>query len=230
MAHLDAVILSLATPDTEANLAELCESPVFQPLIKNAEKGELLSLDGVCQGGEAFITAVLAQIHPRRPVVVVCPTVQTQEQVHQELETWMPRLAKRSAKAAVPHFFPAWDVLPHESRLPHADVLSERLETLIHLAKRPKSSGPGPVIVTNGIGFLQRTFNPAQLKKRFRRFVLGDRIDPPDLIEWLEDQGYEPEAQVSQKGEIALRGGILDVFPLASPWPCLLYTSDAADD
>ena len=219
MAHLDADILSLATPDTEANLAELCESPVFQPLIKNEEKGELLSLDGVCQGGEAFITGVLAQIHPRRPVVVVCPTVQTQEQVHQELETWMPRLAKRSAKADVPQFFPAWDVLPHESRLPHADVLSERLETLIHLAKRPKSAGPGPVIVTNGIGFLQRTFTPAQLKKRFRRFVLGDRIDPLDLIEWLEDQGYEPEAQVSQKGEIALRGGILDVFPLASRWP-----------
>ena len=107
MAHLDAVILSLATPDTEANLAEFCESPVFQPLIKNAEKGELLSFDGVCQGGEAFIIGVLAQIHPRRPVVVVCPTLQTQEQVHQELETWMPRLAKCSAKAAVPRFFPA---------------------------------------------------------------------------------------------------------------------------
>ena len=40
-----------------------------------------------------------------------------------------------------------------------------------------------------------------------------------DLVEWLDDQGYEPEAQVTQKGEIALRGGILDVFPLTSPWP-----------
>ena len=219
MAHLDAVILSLATPDTEANLAELCESPVFQPLIKKGEKGESLSLDGVCQGGEAFITAVLAQIHPRRPVVVVCPTVQTQEQVHQELETWMPRLAKRSAKAAVPHFFPAWDVLPHESRLPHADVLSERLETLIHLAKRRKpsanSTAPGPVIVTTGVALLQRTFSPSELKNRFRNFKIGERIDPLDLVEWLEDQGYEPEAQVGQKGELALRGGILDVFPVS---------------
>ena len=43
-----------------------------------------------------------------------------------------------------------------------------------------------------------------------------------DLIEWLEEQGYEPEAQVSQKGEIALRGGILDVWPLTSPWPARL--------
>ena len=129
---------------------------------------------------------------------------------------WLPALAKRPAKP--PLFFPAWNVLPHEARLPHADVLSERLETLIHLAKRQQSA-IGPVIVTTGVALLQRTFSPAELKNRFRRFKLGQRIDPLDLVEWLEDQGYEPEAQVSQKGELALRGGILDVFPLASPWP-----------
>ena len=182
-------------------------------------KGGLLSLEGISQGGEAFVSGVLAHRLPGRPTVVVCPTVQVQEQVHQELETWLPRLAKPDAPPYEPQFFPAWDVLPHESKLPHADVLSERLETLIHLAKRQNTDGIGPVVVTNGIGLLQRTFTPDQLKKRFRRFVLGDRIDPLDLVEWLEDQGYEPEAQVSQKGEIALRGGILDVFPLASPWP-----------
>src|SRR5690349_22865480 len=42
------------------------------------------------------------------------------------------------------------------------------------------------------------------------------------LVEWLEEQGYEPEAQVTQKGEIALRGGILDVYPPTSPWPVRL--------
>jgi transcription-repair coupling factor (superfamily II helicase) len=38
----------------------------------------------------------------------------------------------------------------------------------------------------------------------------------------LEAQGYEPEAQVTQKGELSLRGGILDVYPLTSPWPVRL--------
>ncbi len=41
-------------------------------------------------------------------------------------------------------------------------------------------------------------------------------------MEWLEDQGYEPEVQVNHKGEIALRGGIVDVFPLISSWPVRL--------
>jgi transcription-repair coupling factor (superfamily II helicase) len=181
----------------------------------------VLSLGGISQGAQAFSAAVLAHFAKGRPVVLVCPTGKLQEQLQQELETWLPALTKRLAKP--PLFFPAWDVLPHEARLPHADVLSERLETLIHLAKRRKpsanSTAPGPVIVTTGVALLQRTFSPNELKNRFRNFKLGERIDPLDLVEWLEDQGYEPEAQVSQKGEIALRGGILDVFPLASPWP-----------
>ena len=47
-------------------------------------------------------------------------------------------------------------------------------------------------------------------------------MDPLDLVIWLEAQGYEPEAKVNHKGEIALRGGILDVFPLTAAWPVRL--------
>ncbi len=57
---------------------------------------------------------------------------------------------------------------------------------------------------------------------RTRVLNRGHRIEPLDLVEWLEEQGYEPEAQVTQKGEMALRGGILDIFPLTSPWPVRL--------
>ena len=213
--------MSLAQPDLSATLAKLRETPPLQAILYGAEPGEVLSLGGISQGAQAFSAAVLAHFAKGRPVVLVCPTGKLQEQLQQELETWLPALTKRPAKP--PLFFPAWDVLPHEARLPHADVLSERLETLIHLAKRRKpsanSTAPGPVIVTTGVALLQRTFSPSELKNRFRNFKIGERIDPLDLVEWLEDQGYEPEAQVSQKGEIALRGGILDVFPLASPWP-----------
>src|SRR4029077_11514088 len=69
---------------------------------------------------------------------------------------------------------------------------------------------------------LQRTFPLKTLQARTRTFARGDRQEPLELVEWLEDQGYEPEAQVTQKGEIALRGGILDVYSLTSPWPVRL--------
>src|SRR5207302_8966485 len=57
---------------------------------------------------------------------------------------------------------------------------------------------------------------------RTRTLQRGQIIEPLDLVEWLEEQGYEPEAQVTQKGELALRGGILDLYPLTSPWPVRL--------
>jgi transcription-repair coupling factor (superfamily II helicase) len=72
------------------------------------------------------------------------------------------------------------------------------------------------------VALLQRTFPAEAVRERTRTLTRGDRIDPLDLVEWLEEQGYEPEAQVTQKGEIALRGGILDVYPLTSPWPVRL--------
>ena len=122
-------------------------------------------------------------------------------------------------------FFPAWEILPHESKLPHADVISERLETLIALNTPPTSADetlPAPIVVTNVVALQQRTFAPHVISERSRTVKRGDRLDLLDFIEWLEAQGYEPEAQVNHKGEMALRGGILDLFPLTSPWPVRL--------
>ena len=78
------------------------------------------------------------------------------------------------------------------------------------------------MIVTSVTALLQKTFPPGEIQSRTRVLERGGKIAPLDLIEFLEEQGYEPEAQVSQKGEIALRGGILDVFPPTSPWPVRL--------
>src|SRR5688572_19030986 len=55
-----------------------------------------------------------------------------------------------------------------------------------------------------------------------RTLKRGDSLDPLQIMDWLETHGYEPEAQVNHKGECSLRGGILDVFPLNSPWPVRL--------
>ena len=128
-----------------------------------------------------------------------------------------------------PLFYPAWDVLPHEGKLQHADTVSDRLQTLVALNQnysegeaslRPNCWGSWhsplrkvPIVVTNVTGIAaERPYAPDDLKKGTRTLARGDKMNPPDLIEWLEEQGCEPEAQVTQKGEIALRGGILDIF------------------
>ena len=187
--------------------AELSQLPAGQSLARRLEAGGALSLPAVAGPAQPFLAALCHHQFPQRTLVVVTENLKAQENVQQDLETWLGR---------PPRFYPAWEVFPHEGKLPHADVISDRLETLVTL------SAGAALVVTSVTALLQKTFTPADLQRRTRRWRRGDKIAPLDLIEILEAQGYEPEAQVSQKGELALRGGIVDVFPLTSPWPVRL--------
>ncbi len=55
-----------------------------------------------------------------------------------------------------------------------------------------------------------------------RELQRGETLDPLDLIEWLEEQSYDAETQVTEKGHVSMRGGIVDFWPLTSPWPVRL--------
>ncbi|HXS67718.1 MAG TPA: CarD family transcriptional regulator [Candidatus Polarisedimenticolia bacterium] len=187
----------------------------MQSLAQRLESGGVLSCAGISEPDRPFLAALLHQLFPHRPIVVVTDVLKTQESFQQDLETWLA--------PGQPLFYPAWEVLPHENKLPHSDTITDRLQTLAALANFSETSNLKPQIVVSSVtALLQKTFTPDSLRSRLRSLTRGERVDPLDLVEWLEEQGYEPEAQVTQKGELALRGGILDVFPLTSPWPVRL--------
>jgi len=218
--------------------ADIAKAPAVQSLVRTLENGGALSCAGICASAQPFFAALVSRLLPQRPVVVVTGNLKEQESFQQDLETWLTSSGfgvqstkKAGATTSTPGsepeslnlFFPAWEILPHEGKLPHADVISDRLQTLVALsALSTFNSQPSTLLVTSVTALLQKTFPPGEIQKRTRTLQRGDKIAPLDLIEWLEEQGYEPEAQVSQKGEIALRGGILDVFPPVNPWPVRL--------
>jgi transcription-repair coupling factor (superfamily II helicase) len=183
-----------------------------QSLARRLESGTALSCPGVSVAARPFFVALLQHLLPQRTIVIVMENLKAQESFQQDLETW---------QGNPPLFYPAWEILPHEDKLPHADVISDRLETLVALSNAAGSQNPKP-LVTNVTALLQKTFPPDDIRRRNRSLRRSDKIAPLDLIEFLEEQGYEPEAQVTQKGEIALRGGIVDIFPPTSPWPVRL--------
>ena len=236
-----------AAASATSNLfADISKAPAVQSLARRLENGGVLTCAGVSQAAQPFFAVLLRKIFPRRPVVIVADNLKTQESFQQDIETWLSlESAVRSPQSKVdgdpsairpppssPLFYPAWDVLPHEGKLPHADTISDRLQTLVALSNfrtrtprrpnRTRGTHSESLVVTSVTALLQKTFAPDDLKNSTRTLARGDKINPLDLIEWLEEQGYEPEAQVTQKGEIALRGGILDVWPLTSPWPVRL--------
>ena len=200
--------------------ADLVKTPVAQALARQMENGGVQTFSGVAASAQPFFAALLQKLFPQKPIVVVTENLKSQESFQQDLETWLPQLPSANFH---PLFYPAWEILPHEDKLPHADVISDRLQTLVALSENPSlTTRHSPLIVTSVAALLQKTFPPGEIQERTRTFERGSKIAPLDLIEFLEEQGYEPEAQVSQKGEIALRGGIVDIFPPTSPWPARL--------
>jgi transcription-repair coupling factor (superfamily II helicase) len=220
----------IADEATSELFARILNAPAVQSLLQRVEQGGVWSFSDIEATAQPFFAALLRHRFVSRPIVVVMPGLKAQELAHQDLSTWnrlihpAPENPTERTQPGVdqPLFYPEWEILPHEMRLPHSDVISERLETLVSLVNR---AGPAlaPLIVTTVVALLQKTFPAETLRQRSRLIKPGDRIDPLDLVEWLEAQGYEPEAQVTSKGELALRsGGILDIYPPTSPWPVRL--------
>lgn len=200
--------------------------PVIDAWLNHLEPGNALSFHGVCASAQPYLVAKIAERARGRPIVVVTPNLKAQESFQQDLETWLnPPSAGKKKKELVKArnttlFFPSWEILPHEDKLPHADVISERLETL--QALKTSSVKRAPIVVASVEAVTQHTYQPDQLVERSRIMRKGDTIDPLDLVEWLEDQHYDSEVQVNQKSELAMRGGIIDVFPPTSAWPVRL--------
>ncbi|MBM3823609.1 MAG: transcription-repair coupling factor [Verrucomicrobia bacterium] len=168
----------------------------------------------------AFFCVCLAQVCPGRPIVLVTGGLKRQELVLQDLMTWQTLAGSHpDLKPWTPLYFSDWEVLPHETKLPHPDALADRIGTLLQLRSRNPGRGPSPVVVASVASLMQPTFAPGELQHRVLTLKRGDRIEPEELAAHLEASGYEPEAQVTQRGEFSRRGGILDVFALTSPWP-----------
>jgi len=136
------------------------------------------------------------------------PNLKTQEVFQQDIQTWLGHLTGPTASSPclpclqrrrTPHrrcSIPPGSAA-HEARLPHVDVISDRLETLVALAQKPVPQTR--VIVASVTALLEKTLPPSELERRTRRLQKGQHADPLDLMEWLETQGYEPEARSRKK-------------------------------
>ncbi|WP_091098078.1 transcription-repair coupling factor [Nonomuraea pusilla] len=120
--------------------------------------------------------------------------------------------------------FPAWETLPHERLSPRSDTVGQRLAVLRRLAhpvKGDSAAGPLSVVVApvrallqpivKGLGDLE----PIRLRA-------GDDADLDDVVDRLVTNGYHRVDMVEKRGEVAVRGGLLDVFPPTEEHPLRL--------
>lgn len=111
--------------------------------------------------------------------------------------------------------FPAWETLPGEEIAPSPDIIGKRFEALDTLIRKK-----GPSIVLCPLAsLLQKVVPKEMLAPLLHRWKKGSKVSFDTLPELLISLGYVRSAVVSDKGEFAIRGGILDLFPVASSDP-----------
>ncbi len=110
--------------------------------------------------------------------------------------------------------YPAWETLPNENVPPSPDTVGERYNLLNRLLSNER-----PIILCGLQALLQRVITPARLKSLSYTLKVGEEYPFSDLCEMFAQMGYRREAIASDKGEYALRGGIVDIYPVDSPDP-----------
>ncbi|MFE9578500.1 transcription-repair coupling factor [Nocardia sp. NPDC006044] len=154
---------------------------------------------------------VAATIEAKRPLVVVTATGREADDLTVELEEMLgPSVAQ----------FPSWETLPHERLSPGADTVGRRLEVLRRLAHPEDPAFPAPlrVVVTTVRSLMQPMagslgdIEPIVLR-------VGAEFDFDELLTRLVEFAYSRVDMVGKRGEFAVRGGILDLFPPTADHP-----------
>ena len=132
----------------------------------------------------------------------------------------------------IPYFDPAltvrplpdWETLPYDTLSPHQDLVSERLETLFRLSQGARKID---VLVVPATTALYRLAPPQYIAGHTFFFRQGQTVDAEELRSQLVFGGYQYVSQVVAPGEFAIRGGLIDLFPMGSALPYRLDLLDA---
>src|SRR6476469_2459173 len=214
---LGRLLMSATTTRTPAHLSGLLDAwqaePTARRVLEQVGRAQLVDVSG-SDGSRPFLVAALAEASAAAgPLVVVTATTREADDLAAALEAFLPREA-----VAV---FPSWETLPHERLSPRSDTVGRRLAVLRRIAHPdPDDAAYGPLAVvvapiravlqpiTKGLGDLV----PVALRP-------GDERPLTDVVEALAAAAYTRTDLVERRGEFAVRGGILDVFPPTEEHP-----------
>lgn len=185
------------------------------PLLSSWRSAPLPDLDSVwsvAPGGRAFALAGLFE-SLGQTIVVVMPGENDAEELVDDLRLFTSEVV----------FAPAWETLPFEHVSPNTATMAMRAEALHRLV------GDEPVVVVASVrGAIQRlsASDPAPIELH-----KGDEVDLNEMSSRLAQAGYHRTDRVEARGEFAVRGGILDVFPAQSDHPVRLdFWGDQVDE
>ncbi len=140
-------------------------------------------------------------------IVVITPNTPELLQLEAELGFF-------AANELAIHSLSDWETLTYDRVSPHQDIISQRIRTLYQLSGLSQG-----VLLLTAASFLQRLPPADFLSQHALLIAAGDTLEIDSFRSRLVDAGYRHVAQVEEHGEFALRGSILDLYPMSSAKP-----------
>ncbi|MDO5531537.1 transcription-repair coupling factor [Sutterella sp.] len=174
-----------------------------------------VSLSAEASDARALALAALELKEKGQRVLVICADPADVPRLREEMTWFVPGLSVRP--------LPDWETLPYDVLSPQEELVSERLETLYRLTA---ASGGADVLLASAITASQRLAPVSYVGASTFFFRVGEEISIETLKEHLARAGYAAVKQVLAAGEFAVRGSIVDVFPMGSERPFRLDLFD----
>jgi transcription-repair coupling factor (superfamily II helicase) len=195
--------------------------------------GSADSTVAVAVPAQPVLLAALAHFTERAPLLVVTATEVDAVRMADDLACFLPTAPPGGSEGAVLGtisssvvVLPAWETLPFERVSPEVETMGRRLAVLWGLTSGGGGGGDGdesltatPRIIVAPIRALLQRLGPYRRSAEPVIVRPGQQLEAEELIAHLVHMGYRREHQVEHRGEIAVRGGIIDVFPSTADVP-----------
>jgi len=199
--------------------AELLErvaasEPIAHKLDAIAKAAWPVKFSHLIEPAQAFLAAVIAhsfrrtrdlQHSTKSTIWILCPSVHSQELFYESLLNWQPDAL----------FLPEAELAAVENVLPDPEIAAERLALLTEIER---DSRPRIVVATHA-SLDQSAPKRGTLRSAVTQLTRGAAAKMEQLVEQLVGSGYERVAQVTTRGQFAVRGGIVDIYSWHAPLP-----------
>jgi transcription-repair coupling factor (superfamily II helicase) len=175
-----------------------------------------LRVSGLRGSAPALALARLLAVRSR-PVVVTLASASEAEAFAADVRFFLGDAALAGPLTRRVHYLPAWEVPPFEALSPARETVAARMEGLHHLLQTS-----APVVVTTAEAWVQRGLPRSAFTDAVTYVVSGETTSPEALAARLIEWGYHRVPLVQDPGDLALRGGLLDVFPAGYTRPVRL--------
>ncbi len=181
-------------------------SSLLSPLIVVPKAGQTISWGRMIGASTAHAALELAE-NSNRPILVLASDPRHADQLEAEIRFFS------GDKLPILHFV-EWETLPYDSFSPHQDIIAQRLQVLSVLPTQKNG-----IIIASAPILLQRLPPIDYIAARSFSLNLGQILKRQVFIDQLITSGYLRVSQVNEHGEFAIRGSLLDIFPVGSDSP-----------